>query len=201
MQWNDWPPSDPTLMPGYEAWRAGKLEDAHWFFLERTIGHPDCADVWRGLGNVAWTYRNFVYALACFNIALRLEPWNPMCWGNLGLVRRDLGQPQAAIAAFRVALGLDPGYAPALNEWANVLFDIGQYEEALQLYDASLQIDSRRAVVYHNKGVCLRKLGRVSEAVHYFNNALALDPGYQYSLEERDRLLEKEVLVTDVEGW
>jgi tetratricopeptide (TPR) repeat protein len=111
-----------------------------------------------------------------------------MHWGNMGLVRRDLGEPEAAIAAFCVSLGLDPEYAPALNEWANVLFDTGKHEQALTLYDAALAIDDTRAVVYHNKGVCLRYLGRLPEAVEYFKAALARDPHYRYSLEELRRL-------------
>lgn len=188
MQWNDWPPGDPALMPGYEAWRTGKLEDAQLFFQERAEKQPDCADVWRGLGNVAWSRQDFAIALTHFSAALRLAPWNPMHWGNMGLVRRDLGEPQAAISAFRVALGLDPEYAPALNEWANVLFDVGRYAEALPLYDASLAIDNNRAVVHHNKGVCLRYLGRMPEAVRYFRTALILDSSYHYSLEELQRL-------------
>jgi tetratricopeptide (TPR) repeat protein len=121
-------------------------------------------------------------------MALRLAPWNPMHWGNMGLVRRDLGEPEAAIAAFCVSLGLDPEYAPALNEWANVLFDTGKHEQALTLYDAALAIDDTRAVVYHNKGVCLRYLGRLPEALEYFKAALARDPHYRYSLEELRRL-------------
>jgi tetratricopeptide (TPR) repeat protein len=112
-----------------------------------------------------------------------------MHWGNMGLARRDLGQPEAAISAFRVALGLDPLYAPALNEWANVLFDMDRYEEALPLYNASLAIDDGRAVVYHNKGVCLRHMGRLKEAVRYFRAALELEPRYRYSQEELQRLV------------
>jgi tetratricopeptide (TPR) repeat protein len=112
-----------------------------------------------------------------------------MHWGNMGLARRDLGQPEAAISAFRVALGLDPLYAPALNEWANVLFDMDRYEEALPLYNASLAIDDGRAVVYHNKGVCLRHMGRLNEAVRHFRVALELEPGYRYSQEELQRLV------------
>lgn len=188
MQWNDWPPSDPNLMPGYEAWREGRLNDAQAFFEWQAGMRPDCDDIWRGLGNVAWVRHDFRNALTHFSTALRLAPWNPMHWGNMGLVRRDLGEPEAAIAAFCVALGLDAEYAPALNEWANVLFDTGKHEQALPLYDAALAIDDTRAVVYHNKGVCLRYLGRLPEAVEYFEAALARDPHYHYSLEELRRL-------------
>lgn len=188
MQWNDWRPWDEDLMPGYEAWRAGRLPDARVFFDEKAKAQPDCADIWRGLGNVAWTLKDFTTALSHYSAALRIEPWSPMHWSNLGLVRRDLDQPEAAIAAFRVALVLDPEYAPALNEWANVLFDVGLYQYALPLYDASLAIDNSRAVVHHNKGVCLRHLGKVVEAEQYFRAALSLDPCYHYSLEELQRL-------------
>jgi tetratricopeptide (TPR) repeat protein len=188
MQWNDWLPGNKGLIPGYEAWREGRLEDARVFFEEKAEEQPHSADTWRGLGNVAWTMKDFTTALSHFSTALSLEPWSPMHWSNMGLVRRDLGQPEAAIAAFRVALGLDREYAPALNEWANVLFDVSLYEYALPLYDASLAIDNSRAVVHHNKGVCLRHLGRVIEAEQYFRMALTLDPNYRYSLEELQRL-------------
>jgi tetratricopeptide (TPR) repeat protein len=188
MHWQYWPPDDASLMPDFQARRDGKLEEAHLFLTAKALQQPDCADIFRGLGNVAWSSQDFSTALIHFSTALRLQSWSPMNWGNLGLVRRDLGQPQAAIAAFQVALGLDPDYAPALNEWANVLFDIGLYHEALPLYDASLAIDNKRAVVYHNKGVCLCYLGRLPEAIHYFETALTLEPNYHYSQEELQRL-------------
>lgn len=189
MRWEDWPPSDPALDPAFAAWRGGQLDEAHRLFDAAVARSPGDADAWRGRGNVAWTQQRFAAALADYQHCVRLQPWNPMHWANVGLAFRDLGQLARAEAMLGAAIALDPGYAPALNELANVLVDGGRYRAALPLYDAALAIDGQRAVVYHNKGVCLRLLGETSAAVALFRAALARDPGYAYSLIELARLV------------
>jgi len=194
MQWSDWRPRDPSLQPGFDAWRAGNLDAAQSFFSHVIANNLTdelitvAADTWRGLGNVHWSRKDFPAALACYRQTIHLEPWNPMHWANLGLALRDLARGIDAIAAFRVSLQIDPAYAPALNEWANTLFDLGRYTQALALYDQSLSIDSSRAVVHHNKGVCLRHMGDASKARACFHRALALDPTYAHTLCELARL-------------
>jgi len=185
MQWNDWPPRDASLMAGYESWRDGRLSEAQSFFEERMRLQPEDADVWRGLGNVSWSRRDFVSALRYFSQALHLEPWNPMHWGNMGLARRDLGQPEAAISAFRVALGLDSLYAPALNEWANVLFDMGRYEEALpvaqravELCQGSTQVNPCAYALFEYARA-LRKTGNPQQAVSVLEERLQRFPDDQ----------------------
>lgn len=188
MQWDDWPPGDDRLRPAYDAWRSGDHDRAQDMFEAWTGLHPDDADGWRGRGNVLWSRREFEHCLSCYQMALRLAPWNSMNWSNLGLVFRDLGRLHMAEAAFRVSLALDPTYAPGLNEWANVCYDGGRYREALMLYGRSLAIDGSRAVVHHNQGVCLRTLGAKPAAIASFQRALTLDPTYQWSIAELERL-------------
>jgi len=188
MQWDDWPPRERALLPGFEAWRDGRHGVARELFETHLASDPHSADAWRGLGNVHWSAGAFAESARCYRRCIEIDPCNPMHWGNLGLALRDLRDTEGAIAVFRVSLGLDPTYAPGLNEWANVLFDAGRLVEALQLYDRSLAIDGGRAVVHHNKGVCLRYSGRLPEAVACFARALEIDPGYGYALEELRRL-------------
>jgi tetratricopeptide (TPR) repeat protein len=187
MRWDDWRPSDPTLLSGFEIWRQGENGAAREIFAGAVAG-GDSADAWRGLGSVAWTEGSFTEAYRCFIEAIRYQPWNPMHWADLGLVLRDLRHREEAIAALQVATGLDPTYEPAWNEWANVLVDMGRYEEALPLYDHALALDAGRAVVHHNRGVCLLYLHRIDAAIASFQAALTRDPGYRYTLDELARL-------------
>lgn len=184
MQWDDWQPRDPRLLVPFQIWRDGDLGPAQLAFESWVNEHPCDADGWRGLGNVFWSAQIFDACLCCYQQAVRCSSWNPMHWGNLGLVFRDLGRLSAAEACFEICLAIDPGYAPGLNEWGNVCYDSGRYSEALSLYNQSLAIDRDRAVVHHNRGVCLRALGDMDGAIQSFYTALRIDPNYQHSLNE-----------------
>ena len=56
--------------------------------------------------------------------ALVLDPAYAEAYGNLGNVRRDLGQMDAAIVGYRRALALRPGFAEAHYNLGNVLNDL-----------------------------------------------------------------------------
>lgn len=149
---------------------------------------PGDPDGWRGLGSIAWTRRDFRTALRWFRRALALEPWSPVHWSTVGLALRDLAQLDAASRTFSVATTIDPGYAPAWNEWGNVHVDAGRPAAALPLYARTLELDASRAVYHHNRGVALRLCGDQGRACESFRAALRLDPGYQWSIVELQRI-------------
>jgi tetratricopeptide (TPR) repeat protein len=184
MTWEDWLPSDRTLLPGFELWRSGELSGALRFFEEFLSDYPDDAAALRGYASVLWTQGRFDGALQFFQKAVRVDCWNPMHWSNLGLMFRELNRRPQAIRAFEVAVALDPCYEPAYNEWANVLFDEGRYADALALYEMALSMNSSRAVVHHNRGVCLRFMGDTDAAVSSFRKALEFDPTYSHTIQE-----------------
>jgi tetratricopeptide (TPR) repeat protein len=188
MTWEDWRPDDRTLMPGFELWRSGELDDALGFFAQFLSRYPEDPTALRGYGSVLWTQRKFDEALRFFEQAVRFDCWNPMHWSNLGLVYRDLNRRLPAIRSFEVAIALDPCYEPAYNEWANVLFDEGRYADALGLYERALSIDASRAVVHHNRGVCFRFLRNTDAAVSSFLEALKCDPCYAHTIGELRQL-------------
>ena len=186
--WNDWRPQDPVLASGFDLWRGGNLLDALLFFQHYLDRHPDDAGALRGYGSVLWTLRLFQEALHFFQLAVRVDCWNPMQWSNLGLVYRDLKQRSRAIRTFEVAVALDPEYEPAYNEWANVLYDAARFGDALVLYDKALSLDNSRAVVHHNRGMCLKVMRDKVSAIAAFETALAIDPSYPHSLMELKQL-------------
>ena len=55
-------------------------------------------------------------AVACFEHAAELEPWQPATFHTLGILHRRAGKLAAAEAAFREALRLDPRRADTRKE-------------------------------------------------------------------------------------
>lgn len=186
LTWNDWRPRDSRLLAGFEHWQAGRLSEAEAFFSD--MHHTRDPDVRRALGSVLWSQKRFLAARRQFQLALALDPWNPMHWSNLGLALRDLRCLHSASMAFEVATGIDPGYEPAWNEWGNVFYDMRRPADALERYDEALRLYGGRAVVHHNRGMSLLALGRTAEAETSFLRALEIDSAYDFSITELRRL-------------
>ena len=180
MSWEDWRPRDQTLATAFDAWRKGDLTRAETLF-EHQCKHEE-SDAFRGLGSVQWTQKRFVEARISFSKAIELAPWNPMHWGNLGLVLRDMEMPESALAALDTAIAIDRLYEPAWNEKANVLYDCKRYSEALPNYQQALKLNDNRAVVHHNIGMCYLALEEQTLALDAFDTALTIEPTYSWTL-------------------
>lgn len=77
---------------------------------------------------------------------------SPAC-NSLGILFRDIGQPERAITCFTKSLALDPKYTMAQLNLANVYGDLGYTTRALELYRKVIDLQPGNANAYWNMGV------------------------------------------------
>jgi tetratricopeptide (TPR) repeat protein len=80
-------------------------------------------------------------ALQYYDIALNLEPKDPLLWTNVGTLYRQVGDSSAALSAYNRALSLDPNNALAHYNVGAVLDAQGKYEESIEEYKLALHLD------------------------------------------------------------
>jgi tetratricopeptide (TPR) repeat protein/RNA polymerase subunit RPABC4/transcription elongation factor Spt4 len=102
--------------------------------------------------------------IKCLQMALRLNPDNPMTWMNLGNALTKDGRHEEAVAAFDKAISLDPKQEVAWNNRGNALARQGRYIEALKSYNSAIKLNPRYHDVWVNKGYVLAKMGKYDEA-------------------------------------
>lgn len=69
---------------------------------------PDYAEGWNKRATVHWLMQDYGKSLADIEKTLALEPRHWGALAGLGMIMRDIGEPQKAVAAFRKALEIDP---------------------------------------------------------------------------------------------
>ena len=79
--------------------------------------------------------------------AVTIDPNLSDCWFNLGLMQRQIKEPDHAVAAFKNAIELAPGFRKAHEQMGLTLIETGNYNEGL----AALTKGSG-FIVFDNKG-------------------------------------------------
>jgi tetratricopeptide (TPR) repeat protein len=75
--------------------------------------HPEFVPGLLGLVRLYQTQQKWVEAAAIYGDLIRIEPWNPEHWNNLGTMYVQIGNFEQANRALESALGVDPGYQVA----------------------------------------------------------------------------------------
>ena len=89
-------------------------------------------------------------ALEYYEVAVRLEPNDPVLWINAGTLQIQAGNLSDAAKAFNQALRLNPNSAIAHYNLGTVLDSMDHYEDALLEYRAALTIDPSLGDPVHN---------------------------------------------------
>jgi tetratricopeptide (TPR) repeat protein len=79
-------------------------------------------------------------AIEYYNVALKLEPADPLLWINAGTIHRQLGDNKSAIDAYRRALSIDPNLADAHYNLGAALGQAGRLDEAEEHRDRAHDI-------------------------------------------------------------
>jgi tetratricopeptide (TPR) repeat protein len=115
-------------------------------------------------------------ALAEFDRALALDPYNvPALYGR-GLIYQAGKQHEQAIADFTAANGLTPQRVEPLLARANSYLAIDKAKEAASDLDEAVQADPNSAQAWSARGVTYERLGDKAKAFTSYGRALALRP-------------------------
>jgi tetratricopeptide (TPR) repeat protein len=115
-------------------------------------------------------------ALAEFERALALDPYNVRALYGRGLIRQAEKEHQQAIEDFTAANGLSPQKAEPLLARANSYFALDKAKEAVADLDEAVQADPNSAQAWSSRGAAYERLGDKANASASYSRALALRP-------------------------
>jgi lipoprotein NlpI len=133
-------------------------------------------------GNIYFARRDYVAAIADYDIAVVLKPDNALAHNNMGNAYNALGVYDKSVAAFDAALRIWPGYALAYKNRGNAHAAAGYFERAIADYDIALGYAPDLAKTYNNRANARFFLGRFAAAIADYRAALDIDPNDIYSM-------------------
>lgn len=115
-------------------------------------------------------------ALAEFDRALTLDPYNAQALYGRGLIYQADKRHEQAIADFTAANGLTPQRVEPLLARATSYLAIDKAKEAASDLDEAVQADPNSAQAWSARGVTYERLGDKAKAFTSYSRALALRP-------------------------
>ena len=115
-------------------------------------------------------------ALAEFERALALDPYNVQALYGRGLIYQDEKKHQQAIEDFSAANGLKPQQIEPLLARATSYLALDKAKEAASDLDEAVQADPNNAPAWSARGVTYERLGDKAKASASYSRALALRP-------------------------
>ena len=82
-------------------------------------------------------------AAAYLEQAMRLDPYSPFNYHELGKIRRAQGHKEEALVLFRRAISYEPNFLPARAQVAELSRQIGQREVAAGEYEQIVKVKER----------------------------------------------------------
>ncbi len=171
---------------------------AHYYFnkkeyqLLRSIAPPaeEIQDAWSAyrVGEAAYKTKNLPQALAYYQQATNLKPYDLDFQEKYGSIQAQLGQLNAAEKTFQFILREQPQRKSALANLGLVLAQKGKITAALQHYEAALQLDPDYKTALLNKIGLLVQLERRSEAQSALKHLIKKYPAMKPLLQQRGLL-------------
>jgi len=115
-------------------------------------------------------------ALADFDRALALDPYNAQALYGRGLIYQGEKQHQQAIEDFTAANGLTPQSAEPLVGRATSYLAIDKTKEAAADLDEAVQADPNSAPAWAARGLAYERLGDKAKAAASYSRAIAIRP-------------------------
>lgn len=108
--------------------------------------------------------------------ALKMAPFSPEAWNNLGLLHYWQGRNEEAFGEFCLAASYNPEDGFALFNLALCSTALEDYEKALGYYDACIRVCPNLYDAFNNKGLLFRHLWRIWGALDCYDKAIEIDP-------------------------
>lgn len=115
-------------------------------------------------------------ALAEFEKAIALDPYNAQALYGRGLIYQGEKQHEKAIEDFTAAHGLTPQRAEPLVARAVSYLALDKTQEAITDLDEAVQADANSATAWSYRGQAYERLGDKEKAKISYNRAIALRP-------------------------
>ena len=123
--------------------------------------------------------RRFTGAVAAFQYAIALDPYNAEAFHQYGQTLTALGRYTEALAAYRRALDLEPDRAMSLVPMAAINKRLGRRQEGLRLLDSAIAAAPRVPYALAARAVTRSDLGLTEAAMSDAQTALSIDVEYR----------------------
>lgn len=157
----------------------GDFADADKWFTEVTVEAPNNPDAWYLLGRSKYNENAFAAAQSSFDHALALRPKYIEAENNLGLVLRELNEPEKAKLAFQTAIAWQGEAAkdpqPYLN-LGSMLADEGNFTEAMPYLEKAAALAAENPKVHEELAHVYEARKDLPKAQSELEQAVALSP-------------------------
>lgn len=115
-------------------------------------------------------------ALADYDNAISLDPYNPILYNSRGNVKDELKKTTDAIADFNKSIALDSTYTNAYYNRGIAHYNVQEYKEAQADFEYILKKTPQDAEAMIGIGLCFVKLAKTAEACVWFTKARQHQP-------------------------
>jgi len=169
--------------------RSGRVEDGERRLRQMTREAPATADPWHALGLLAYQRGNYKEARQLFTRAVELEPDNGAFHNALGVVLRNVKEPEEAIRHLEEAVRLRPEDASAVGNLGNAYRGMKQFDKAEAALKKAVELDPQSGSLRINLASMLVEHGRYEDAAVHVEAALRSSPDYAPALREQANIL------------
>ncbi|MHC5010706.1 MAG: tetratricopeptide repeat protein [Planctomycetota bacterium] len=166
----------PSMLRAWEAWEAGRLDEAVQFSTAGVQETPDASSAWVLHGYLLSSTGRKYDAANAYAKAVALDSQDAVAHNNYGVVLLDIGRLDEAEREFRHAIAIDADYADPRNNLGVVLERQGRRQRAARAYRAATEVDPDHAQAHNNRGALALRMGRAEEARAALERANALAP-------------------------
>ncbi len=168
-------------------------EKAIKFALQPLKPSPELAGQHSSQGMALYKRGDVEGAIAEFQEAIRLYPYDAMIHSNLGLALQKKGDRDGAIAQYREAIRLKPPVKQNLvmvhNNLAVALYLKGDWQGAANEFHEIIQLKPEDATAHRNLARALLKQGDENSAIAHLREAVQIQPTYSDAQQELNTLL------------
>jgi len=116
--------------------------------------------------------------IACFSLALQLEPKWKGAWGNRGIAYRNKGDYLRSIEDFNIVLKITPEDSMIYGHRGFAYFMNCDYRLAISDFSRQLEITPNDTMTLFCRGLTYNSVNEYTKAIIDFNRALAINPRF-----------------------
>jgi Flp pilus assembly protein TadD len=175
-----------------ESLMAGDNEGARSIYDALLAQYPENALAMRGMGILNVMDGHLEEAEQWLRKATENDPYQHLCWNDLGEALRLLDRVEEAADAYQKALKLQANFVEAMNNLAVVRAGQGNLQEARHWFEQAIEINPEDAYPYNNLGVIYESEGKFDSALHYYEEAVKRSPDLVEAKENYASLLARQ---------
>ncbi len=178
------------LLRGMILYRMGQMQEALKEF-DRTLsldkGYTD-ARIYQG--SVLANLKRNEEAMKAFDEALTdlTYPWPERIHVNIGMLYREMGQPDKALESLKKAVNLNPSYARGYYELGVTYESMGRSNDALRAYQDALVGMEESPDLNLRLGLALLRSGKPGKAREHLEKVIKLSPDGPEAAQARDEI-------------